>query len=151
MHNTDADTDDLWPTWQRKWRKTHPRVHPTTGATGILTPFVTVRVCTSALSALTALRVKKKWNRSHVTDDRVGFTGLPSQSIQTKGPSGGNLLFGRMNVYFLLALWNLYLFPFEGGRVAVHFCLEKKRDWKIKLYEDRFDWWLFQRGVFPVQ
>lgn len=57
---------------------------------------------------------------------------LPSQSIQTKETSGGNLLLSRIKVHFLFPLCNLYFLSREGG-AAVHFCPEKKRVKETKL------------------
>ena len=57
----------------------------------------------------------------------------------------------EQNECFLLALWNLHPFPFEGGGSIHSFLPGRNKDWKTKLYEDRCDWRQYERSIFPVQ
>lgn len=66
-------------------------------------------------------------------------TDLPSQSIQTKEPSSGNLLSSKIKVYFLFYLCNLYLFPSEGGGSSHSFSSGKKMKDKILTKIDLID------------
>ena len=93
-------------------------------------------------------RARHEVNGSHVTDDHVGATGLPSQSIQTKEPSGGRLVLSKMNAFCSLCEICIH-FLLREEEVFIHFCLEeikteKQNCMKIGVIEDNMKGVYFQ-------